>query len=111
MSVPRSLGQFIAEYEELRPEDVVRIAKPIDSKFEITAIAKHFEEQNKFPLFENVIIKSLKQRDRKSRSDLPPRDYSGESSWSPKLRQEDGVARSCLQGGRGQMQIASLDKF
>ncbi len=50
MSVPESLGQFIAAYEALRPDDVVRITKPINSKFEITAIAKHFEEQNKFPL-------------------------------------------------------------
>jgi 2,5-furandicarboxylate decarboxylase 1 len=57
MSVPASLGQFIASYETLRPDDVVRIAKPINSRFEITAIAKHFEEQNKFPLivFEKVI--------------------------------------------------------
>lgn len=57
MSVPKSLGQFVAAYEKLRPEDVVRIVKPINSKFEITAIAKHLEEENKFPLiiFEKVI--------------------------------------------------------
>ena len=57
MSIPKSLGQFVAEYEQRQPDDVVRIAKPINSRFEITAIAKHFEEQNKFPLivFEKVI--------------------------------------------------------
>ena len=57
MGVPKSLGLFIAEYEQRQPDDVIRIAKPINSRFEITAIAKHFEEQNKFPLivFEKVI--------------------------------------------------------
>ena len=40
MSIPKSLGQFVAEYARQRPDDVIRIAKPIHSKFEITAIAK-----------------------------------------------------------------------
>jgi 2,5-furandicarboxylate decarboxylase 1 len=57
MSNPKNMEQFINEYEKTRPEDVIRITKPVDAKFEITAIAKHFEEQNKFPLivFEKVI--------------------------------------------------------
>lgn len=53
----KNLRSFIEEYERSHPEDVIRISKPIRAEFEITAIAKHFERQNKFPLliFERVI--------------------------------------------------------
>lgn len=53
----KNLRTFLEQFEKEHPEDVIRISKPIRAEFEITAIAKHFEKQNKFPLliFEQVI--------------------------------------------------------
>jgi len=53
----KDLRTFLSRYEEDHPEDVIRIEKELNTAFECTAIARHFEELNKFPLilFENVI--------------------------------------------------------
>ncbi|MBI5444640.1 MAG: UbiD family decarboxylase [Deltaproteobacteria bacterium] len=56
----KDLRTFLATYEQDHPEDVIRIAKQIDSAHECTAIARHFERLNKFPLivFENIVSAS-----------------------------------------------------
>lgn len=53
----KDLREFIASYERDHPEDVVRITKPVKAEFEVTAINRRFEMQDKYPLliFEQVI--------------------------------------------------------
>jgi 3-polyprenyl-4-hydroxybenzoate decarboxylase len=46
----KDLRTFLAAYEKDHPEDVIRGEKQIDSAYECTAIARHFEKLNKFPL-------------------------------------------------------------
>jgi len=55
--MPKDLRTFLSQYEKDHPEDVIRIKKEINTAFECTAIARHFEGLNKFPLiiFENAI--------------------------------------------------------
>lgn len=55
--MPKDLRTFLSQYEKDHPEDVIRIKKEINTAFECTAIARHFEGMNKFPLilFENAI--------------------------------------------------------
>ena len=48
--MPKDLRTFLSAYEKDHPEDVIRIEKRIDSAYECTAIARHFETLNKFPL-------------------------------------------------------------
>lgn len=56
----RDLGTFLSDYERDHPEDVIHIEKKISSIYECTAIARYFENLNKFPLilFENVTTAS-----------------------------------------------------
>ena len=53
----KDLRSFLSRYEKDHPEDVIRIEKELNSVYECTAVARHFEDLNKFPLilFENVI--------------------------------------------------------
>ena len=56
----KDLRTFLSSYEKDHPEDVIRIEKELNTSYECTAIARHFENLNKFPLimFENVIAAS-----------------------------------------------------
>lgn len=56
----KDLRTFLSNYENDHPEDVIRINKELNTAHECTAIARHFEDLNKFPLilFENVITAS-----------------------------------------------------
>jgi 2,5-furandicarboxylate decarboxylase 1 len=56
----KDLRTFLSQYEKEHPEDVIRIKKELNAAFECTAIARQFEDLNKFPLiiFENVITAS-----------------------------------------------------
>src|SRR6478672_8598201 len=51
------LRGFIAYLEAEHPEQVVRIARPVDPKFGVSGILERLERDGKFPLviFENVI--------------------------------------------------------
>ena len=59
----KDLRTFLASYEKDHPEDVIRVDKQIDSSYECTAIARHFETLNKFPLviFNNIITAGRKK--------------------------------------------------
>jgi 2,5-furandicarboxylate decarboxylase 1 len=59
----KDLRTFLDTYEKDHPEDVIRIEKQIDSVFECTAIARHFETLNKFPLIIFYDVKTA-SRDR-----------------------------------------------
>ena len=52
----KDLRSFIERLEETNPSDIVRVNKEISPKFQITAIQRHLEAENRFPLliFENV---------------------------------------------------------
>jgi 2,5-furandicarboxylate decarboxylase 1 len=63
----KDLRTFLTAYEKDHPEDVIRIEKQIDSVFECAAIARHFEDLNKFPL---IIFSNLMTASRE-RSDFP----------------------------------------
>lgn len=56
----KDLRTFLRSYEKDHPEDVIRIEKELNTAYECTAIARHFEDLNKFPLilFENVVTAS-----------------------------------------------------
>ncbi len=58
--MPKDLRTFLETYERDHPEDVIHIEKELDTAYECSAIARHFENLNKFPLifFENVIAAS-----------------------------------------------------
>jgi len=58
--MPKDLRSFLEAYEKDHPEDVIHIEKELDSIYECSAIAHHFENLNRFPLifFENVITPS-----------------------------------------------------
>jgi 2,5-furandicarboxylate decarboxylase 1 len=55
--MPKDLRTFLRDYGKDHPEDVIYIEKELSSAYECTAIARQFEDLNKFPviLFENVI--------------------------------------------------------
>jgi len=46
----KDLRSFIQEMDNHIPEDVLRVKKEIDPKFEITAFQQHLENENKYPL-------------------------------------------------------------
>lgn len=52
----KDLATFLRDYERDHPEDVIHIGKRISSVYGCSAIARHVESLNKFPLilFENV---------------------------------------------------------
>jgi len=51
------LRTFLEDYEERNPADVVRITRPIKSRYETTAIAAQLEQMKRTPvlIFENVV--------------------------------------------------------
>ncbi|MBI2953476.1 MAG: UbiD family decarboxylase [Chloroflexi bacterium] len=44
------LRSFLAAYRAAFPDDVIEVDKPIDTNFECSAVGRHFEDLNKFPL-------------------------------------------------------------
>ncbi len=52
------LHTFVQEYERAYPNEVVHIQKPINGKWEITALTMKLEREKRFPLlvFHNVLI-------------------------------------------------------
>lgn len=54
----RDLHSFVQEYERAYPNEVLHIDKPVDSKWEITALTMKMERAKRFPLliFHNVLI-------------------------------------------------------
>jgi len=54
--MPEDLRSFIARVEREAPGEVVRVRKPISSRYEISALLTHLERRKRFPLliFENV---------------------------------------------------------
>ncbi len=61
--MPKDMRVFLESYEKAHPEDVIRIKKQVNTAWECTAIARHFESLNKFPLiiFENLITANGEQ--------------------------------------------------
>ncbi len=43
------LRSFLKSYEEFNPRDVIHIRKPVNCRFEATAVVMGFEQQRKFP--------------------------------------------------------------
>ncbi|RKL62862.1 UbiD family decarboxylase [Thermoanaerobacteraceae bacterium SP2] len=56
----KDLRSFLKDLERQMPEDIVRVKREIDPKFEITAIQQHLENQDKFPLLIFEKVKNLK---------------------------------------------------
>src|SRR3989338_7741914 len=54
--MPEDLRSFIARVEREAPDEIVRVRKPISSRYEISALLTHLERRKRFPLlvFENV---------------------------------------------------------
>ncbi|MBI2178694.1 MAG: UbiD family decarboxylase [Candidatus Tectomicrobia bacterium] len=54
--MPKDLRSFIARLEREAPDEVVRVRKPISSRYEISALLTHLERRKRFPLliFEDV---------------------------------------------------------
>jgi 2,5-furandicarboxylate decarboxylase 1 len=54
--MPKDLRYFLKEVESKQPEDIVRIKKQVDPKFELCGVIRKFQEEGKYPLvyFENV---------------------------------------------------------
>ena len=52
----KDLRTFLKAYEECFPKDILKSEELIDSNFEVTALAKHLEEKNRYPimLFDKV---------------------------------------------------------
>jgi len=48
--LPKDLRSFIADLKQKNPGDVVETDRRIDPKFEITALQRHLEKENKSPL-------------------------------------------------------------
>jgi 2,5-furandicarboxylate decarboxylase 1 len=55
--MPKDFRQFLAVMERESPEDVVRIRREVDPRFEVTALQQHLEDLGRYPLviFENVL--------------------------------------------------------
>ncbi len=53
---PTGLTEFLAEYERAYPAEVVRVARPVDRRHELTAVLTRLEREQKFPVvvFEHV---------------------------------------------------------
>ncbi len=53
----KDLRQFLNRMEKELPNDILRVSKAVDPKFEVTAIQQHLENGERFPLvlFENVL--------------------------------------------------------
>ncbi|HHW02319.1 MAG TPA: UbiD family decarboxylase [Thermoanaerobacterales bacterium] len=56
----KDLRSFLKDLERQMPEDIVRVKREVDPKFEITAIQQHLENQDKFPLLIFEKVKNLK---------------------------------------------------
>jgi 2,5-furandicarboxylate decarboxylase 1 len=54
----RGLGAFLSSYEAEHPEEVLHIERPVDAKFQVTAIIRELERQKCFPVlvFHNVLV-------------------------------------------------------
>jgi UbiD family decarboxylase len=54
--MPKDLRAFIADLEANRPEEIVRVTRPISPRYEISALLTHLEKRKRLPLlyFENV---------------------------------------------------------
>ena len=54
--MPKDLRSFIAELEAKYPDEVARVSKPIEPRYEITALLTQLEKAKRFPLLfcENV---------------------------------------------------------
>jgi UbiD family decarboxylase len=54
--MPKDLRSFIARLEREVPDEIVRVRKPISSRYEISALLTHLERRKRFPLliFEDV---------------------------------------------------------
>jgi 2,5-furandicarboxylate decarboxylase 1 len=54
--MPKDLRTFIAELENARPGDLIRVSKEVDPHFEASGVAAKLEQQGRLPalLFENV---------------------------------------------------------
>lgn len=58
--MPKDLRSFLAQVEAMMPEDFVRIRRPVDPKFEVTAVQQHLENDNRFPLVLFEQVKNLR---------------------------------------------------
>jgi 2,5-furandicarboxylate decarboxylase 1 len=54
--MPRSLRDFITALEEQAPEEIVAVDREVDPSWEVTAVARKLQDENRFPmlLFRNV---------------------------------------------------------
>lgn len=54
--MPKSLRTFLADLERELPDELIRIGREVDPKFEATAILQHLENAGRFPavLFTNI---------------------------------------------------------
>lgn len=52
----KDLRTFIAYLDERYPKEIVRVSRPVDPAWEIAAVVRKFQQENRFPtlLFENV---------------------------------------------------------
>ncbi len=58
--MPKDLRHFLTKMEAEMPEDIARVRKVIDPKYEVTALQQHLENDNKFPLILCEQVKNLK---------------------------------------------------
>ena len=56
----KDLRTYLAQLEQLMPEDIVHVEREINPKFEITAVTQHLENEGKFPLIIFDKVKNLK---------------------------------------------------
>ena len=54
--MPKDLRTFIDSLSEEHPNEIVRVARPVDPAWEIAAVVRRFQAENQFPtlLFEDV---------------------------------------------------------
>src|SRR3990172_5683065 len=54
--MPKDLRSYLKYVEEKLPGELVRIKKPVDPSWEVSAVIRKFQDENKFPavLFENA---------------------------------------------------------
>jgi len=55
----KDLRSFLRSLETQMPEDIVRVKREINPRFEITAIQQHLENENRFPLLLCERVKNL----------------------------------------------------
>ena len=55
----KDLRSFLKDFESKTPEDIIRIGREISPKFEITAIQRHLERENRFPILIFEKVKNL----------------------------------------------------